>query len=94
MIIKIRTEQAISLSELARRTGIAKSTLSRYENKTRTFPLNAVDRFATALNVHVGYLLGLRDMEITEWYEQLNAVNRYKARLYLQKLLAEQKTKG
>lgn len=87
-------DRAISLSELARKTGIAKSTLSRYENKSRTFPLNYVDRFATALNVQVSDLLGLHDMEIAELYEQLDAANRYKARAYLQKLVAEQGAKG
>ncbi|WP_341780092.1 helix-turn-helix domain-containing protein [Levilactobacillus sp. HBUAS70063] len=90
LITKIRIDKAISLSELARKTGIAKSTLSRYENKTRTFPLNHVDRFATALGVHVSYLLGIHDEEILSLYERLDAVNRSRARAYLQKLVAEQ----
>ncbi|HFI0682626.1 TPA: helix-turn-helix domain-containing protein, partial [Streptococcus suis] len=42
-------EKNINLSELARRVGIAKSSLSRYINKTREFPLNKVSSFAQAL---------------------------------------------
>ncbi|WP_239517384.1 helix-turn-helix domain-containing protein [Streptococcus suis] len=52
-------EKNISMSELARRTGIAKSTLSRYFNKTREFPLNRADTFAKVLGITTEYLLGM-----------------------------------
>ncbi|MGQ7357062.1 helix-turn-helix domain-containing protein [Streptococcus suis] len=52
-------EKNISMSELARRTGIAKSTLSRYFNKTREFPLNRADTFAKVLGIRTEYLLGM-----------------------------------
>lgn len=40
LIKQICNEKRISLSELARRTGMAKSAISRYFNLTRGFPLN------------------------------------------------------
>ena len=42
-------EQDMSLSELARRVGVAKSAVSRYLNLTREFPLNRSEDFAKAL---------------------------------------------
>lgn len=56
-------EKQISMSELARRVGLAKSTLSRYLNKSREFPLNHADVFARALNIKPEYLLGIEPTE-------------------------------
>ncbi len=56
---QLKNEQNLSLSELARRVGMAKSGLSRYFNYTREFPLNRVDEFAKALNTTSEYILGL-----------------------------------
>lgn len=52
-------EKSMSISELARRTGMAKSAVSRYFNRTREFPLNRVDEFAKALGVRPEYILGI-----------------------------------
>lgn len=46
LLNQLRKEKNLSISELARRVGMAKSALSRYFNKTREFPLNRVDDFA------------------------------------------------
>ena len=51
-------EQDMSLSELARRVGVAKSAVSRYLNLTREFPLNRSEDFAKALSISTEYLLG------------------------------------
>lgn len=56
---KLRAEKNMSLSELARQTGMAKSAVSRYFNKTREFPLNRVDDFAKALGTDPEYILGI-----------------------------------
>lgn len=48
----------MSVSELSRRVGMAKSAVSRYMNKTREFPLNRAEDFARALNISTEYLLG------------------------------------
>ena len=36
---ELRKSQHMSINELARETGLAKSSLSRYFNKTRGFPV-------------------------------------------------------
>ena len=53
-------EKGMSMSELARQVGIAKSTMSRYFNRTREFPLNKTDDFAKALGMTPEYLLGIQ----------------------------------
>ncbi|EMF0100092.1 helix-turn-helix transcriptional regulator, partial [Enterococcus hirae] len=53
-----RKEKELSISELARRVGMAKSALSRYFNRTREFPLNRVEEFAKVLGISSEYLLG------------------------------------
>lgn len=63
-IISLIQEEAkkkgMSMSELARRVGIAKSTMSRYFNKTREFPLNKADDFARIFNITPEFLLGIQ----------------------------------
>ena len=54
-------EKHMSMSEFARQVGIAKSTMSRYFNRTREFPLNKADDFAKALDISPEYLLGLEE---------------------------------
>lgn len=58
LLSDLKEKQHISLSELARRVGMAKSALSRYFNKTREFPLNNIDAFAKALNTTPEFILG------------------------------------
>lgn len=64
-IIKILTEekdkQGLSISELARRTDMAKSAVSNYFNFNRQFPLNRADDFARVLNITPEYLLGVNE---------------------------------
>lgn len=57
----ISDEKDLSLSEIARRVGLAKSAVSRYFNKTREFPLNRAEDFARALGVSTEYLLGFEE---------------------------------
>lgn len=40
---------SMSMSELATKAGVSKSTLSRYLSGSRVFPLNKADDFASAL---------------------------------------------
>lgn len=58
-------EQNLSLSELARRVGVAKSAVSRYLNLTREFPLNRAEDFAKALSISTEYLLGFEKVNKT-----------------------------
>lgn len=66
LIKQICNEKRISLSELARRTGMAKSAISRYFNLTRGFPLNRADQFAKALGVTPEYILGVEPVTENE----------------------------
>jgi repressor LexA len=58
-IKKLREAKGWSLDELARRVGVAKSTLSRYENGQREFPINDVGLYADVLGTTVERLLGI-----------------------------------
>ena len=66
LIKQLCNEKGISLSELARRTGMAKSAISRYFNLTRGFPLNRAEQFAKALGVTSEYLLGVEVADESE----------------------------
>lgn len=61
LISNLMDKHNLSTSELARRTDMAKSTVSRYLNKSREFPLNRADDFARVLKVTPEYLLGLEE---------------------------------
>lgn len=63
LIKELSAKKNISLSELARKTNMAKSGISRYFNKTRTFPLNRADAFAKALGVTPEFLLGVKPVK-------------------------------
>ena len=59
LVKKLTEEQGMSMSELARRVGTAKSAISRYFKGTREFPLNKVGEFASALHTTPDFLLGM-----------------------------------
>lgn len=61
MIRDRRKELNMSQRELARLTGINNSTLSRYENFEREFPINDLPKFAKALKLNLNYLLGIEE---------------------------------
>lgn len=73
VISKLMDKQNLSTSELARRTDMAKSTVSRYLNKSREFPLNRADDFARVLKVTPEYLLGLEEKKQTNSFETIAA---------------------
>ena len=58
-VASLREEQRISLSELARESGISKSLLHRIENQEGSNPeLETLRKIARALKITVGELLG------------------------------------
>lgn len=73
IIISLYTEKNWSLSEFARRLGFSKSSLSRYFNKNRKFPINKVYKFAEVLGVTSEYILGVNESsdDILDIYNQL-----------------------
>ena len=88
-------EKGMSMSELARQVGIAKSTMSRYFNRTREFPLNKTDDFARALGMTPEYLLGIQKVnniepEILTIFNQLDEERQANVVDYATVLLNEQ----
>lgn len=90
LIKKFREAKGLSVEELSKRVGIAKSTLSRYENEQRDFPINDIELYANALDTTVEYLLGITPNDTThtiaahhdgeEWTEEeLEEIERFKA---------------
>lgn len=59
LIIYLYKEKGWSLSELSRKVDIPKSSLSRYFNKNRQFPLNKVPAFSDVLGVSSEYIYGI-----------------------------------
>lgn len=100
-IISLIREEAkkkgMSMSELARRVGIAKSTMSRYFNKTREFPLNKADDFARIFNITPEFLLGIQKEnkekpEILTIYNQLEEPRQEKVLEFANAQLDEQES--
>lgn len=100
-IISLIQEEAkkkgMSMSELARRVGIAKSTMSRYFNKTREFPLNKADDFARIFNITPEFLLGIQKEskerpEILTIYNQLEEPRQEKVLDFANAQLDEQES--
>jgi len=59
LVFKLADQKKITMTELAKRVGVAKSSLSRYKSGERDFPINDIGTYAKVLNVPVEYLLGL-----------------------------------
>lgn len=51
---------SMSMSELANKAGVSKSTLSRYLSGSRVFPLNKADDFASALGLTTEQFLNVK----------------------------------
>lgn len=67
-----KNEKDISISEIARQMGMAKSAISRYFNRTREFPLNRIEDISRILGLDSKYVLGFSDNEdISTIYNQL-----------------------
>ncbi|HEM3173070.1 TPA: helix-turn-helix domain-containing protein [Streptococcus suis] len=94
LIDEIRREKGMSISELARQVGMAKSGISRYFNKTRGFPLDRADDFAKALGTTSEFLLGVqpisKDNKILEIYNKLEPTRQEKVLDYAEVQLEEQ----
>lgn len=53
---EVRTEKGMSIMEIAKQTGIGKSSLYEYENNRTSPPLEAVYRIAAVLGVEMEVL--------------------------------------
>lgn len=105
IIDELRKEKRLSISELARQVGMAKSGLSRYFNRTRGFPLDRANDFAKVLGVTPEFLLGVQPInsedkittteisnqpEIVSIYNQLEQPRQEKVLNFANEQLEEQ----
>lgn len=86
-----KNEKDMSISEIARQMGMAKSAISRYFNRTREFPLNRIEDISKILGLDSKYVLGFSDNEdITSIYNQLNNDRQVKVYNFAEHQLEEQ----
>lgn len=78
---KLREEQHVSISELARRVNMSKSTVSLYFNGTRQFPVNRLGEFAKALHTTPEKVLNVEDNKNgLSVDEAINSLNSYQGK--------------
>ncbi len=53
LIGEMREKKKVSIRELSKRTGIARSALSRYENNQRFPKMDVIETIAAALGAHI-----------------------------------------
>ena len=84
-----RNLRGVTLDDIAKKVGVAKSTIQRYEaGKIATIKLPVVEAIAIALNVNPAWVVGKSDeMElqsqkipkIMKYYEMLNEIGKNEA---------------
>jgi bacteriophage repressor len=63
-IIKNRMKELnLNQKEIAKKTGVSTSAISRYFNGSRDFPINDAPIFAKVLNIDLNYLLGIKTID-------------------------------
>lgn len=63
-IIKNRMKELnLNQKEIAEKTGVSTSAISRYFNGSRDFPINDAPVFAKVLNIDLNYLLGIKTID-------------------------------
>ena len=72
LITNLRKQKKMTSTELAEKVGIAKSAMSRYENRTRQFPVNKISDFANALETSPEYLLGFEEEPLSQILTKIN----------------------
>lgn len=78
-----------TLDDIAKKVGVTKSTIQRYENgKIKTIKIPVVESIAIALKVNPSWIIGKSDVmelpkqktpKILEYYEQLNDMGKHVA---------------
>ncbi len=92
----VRSLRNATLDEIARKVGVTKSTIQRYENgKIKAIKIPVVESIAAALQVNPAWILGKSDdMElpmqklpaIMRYYEMLNETGRQEAEKRVEEL--------
>ena len=88
--IKIRRQElGLTLKDVAKRLGVAESTVSRYETEDiKNMGIDKIEKLAAALDCSPGYIMG---WEIDIDIEKLNKDNKKKLEDYFLLLLSSQK---
>lgn len=91
---ELRKEKGVTLENLAESIGTTKTTLSRYENGTRSPKISILTKLADYFNVDVTWLSGLdvdkEKINITPIFNQLSIDNKKDVFAYAEKKLKEQ----
>lgn len=84
-----RNLRDVTLDDIAKKVGVAKSTIQRYENgKIHSIKLPVVESIAISLNVNPAWIIGKSDIielpsqkipKIMEYYNQLNDIGKREA---------------
>lgn len=84
-----RNIRKVTLNDIAKKVGVTKSTIQRYENgKIERIKLPVVESIAIALNVNPSWIVGKSDAmelpsqkkpKIIEYYNQLNDIGKHEA---------------
>ena len=90
LIIRQKNLLGLSLSQLSREVGMAKSAVSCYLNKTRDFPLNRIPQFAKALDLSEEELLGISSENYPERFKQLDQERQEQVMAFLDDQLTQQ----
>lgn len=92
IIIDLCNQKGWSLSEFARKLDLPKSSISRYFNKSRQFPINKINIFADTLGVSSEYLLGIKisNNDLLDIYNKLDSKRQTKVYDFASQQLDEQ----
>ena len=92
IIIDLCNQKGWSMSEFARKLDLPKSSISRYFNKSRQFPINKINIFADTLGVSSEYLLGIKisNNDLLDIYNKLESNRQSKVYDFASRQLDEQ----
>lgn len=70
-----RALKRMSMEELAKLTGTSRSSISRYKNGEREFPVNKAHQFAQALGLTTSQILGMNEVEDESLAGMINSLD-------------------
>ena len=86
---QLREERGLSRAALAKKLGVSKETIYRYENNVQTPSLDRTKQIAVILRTSIDYLVGM-DNQYTLKFPGLSKEQRNVLNLFLRVFVAEQ----
>ncbi len=77
IIKSLREDKDLNQSQLSKIFNISQQTLSQYETKRRTLPIEILKKYAEYFNVSTDYILGLTNDPKPNWKGIKNNLNIY-----------------